>query len=400
MPIPHLPTIPLALQQRALLDLASRVQYAALTYPVLWLVMATGFGLLQRQPTVALLVTAALLLVGLARVALTRSMAGLVQRHFQRTRTLFRALLLLQIGLWSVLSGVSQHWPPAYSMETYLLLAGATMLQGGVASMSIDPVLRIAFPVTGLLPVVLAALLRGQPQDLVLALMGAVLLAYVLATSRSMCSDYWDAQFARITAQDRAQQLERISRTDALTAIPNRLAFNEQLATEWQRARRDGSMVAVAMIDLDHFKQINDQHGHPVGDLCLAAAAQALRSALLRPSDSVARYGGEEFVALLPNTSLAGARNTAERLAASLRQCQVLAAGQPVPLRCSIGVHALAPGQRDQAPNDVYSLLRGADQALYRAKHAGRDRVEVFAPDVVAGAVPTTDTVAAGHAAV
>ena len=403
---PH-PPIPLPLQQRALLDLASRVKFGALAYPVVWLVLAYGLGLGQQQPALVLGVSLALLLIGLGRLLMTRSMPWLAQHHLRPARALFRVLLLLHVGLWGGLCALSQHWPPAQQLETHLLIVGGALLQGGVGSLSLDRVLRLSFPLVGLAPVVLAALLRGQPNDLLLVVLCTLLLAYILATSRRVGCDYWDAQFARATAEHRAQQLEHISRTDALTAIPNRLAFNEQLAIEWQRARRDGSSVAVAMIDLDHFKQINDIHGHAVGDSCLAAAAQALRTALLRPSDSVARYGGEEFVALLPATSLAGARNAADRLAISLRQCQVLVAGQAVPLRCSIGVHALTPGRPDQpehAGTDVHSLLRGADQALYHAKHAGRNCVVAFGPEVLAAATPRrgadVDPVPADHAAV
>jgi diguanylate cyclase (GGDEF)-like protein len=161
--------------------------------------------------------------------------------------------------------------------------------------------------------------------------------------------------------------LDRLSqegRTDALTGLLNRRGFDERAALELARARRDGSPVAIALLDLDHFKRINDEWGHDTGDRVLVATAELLAD-VSREIDVVARFGGEEFVVLLPGTDEPEAMAFAERVRTQL------AAGalEQLPgVRLSAGVAAaLAPAQ-------VNELVQAADAALYSAKRAGRDR--------------------------
>jgi PleD family two-component response regulator len=104
-----------------------------------------------------------------------------------------------------------------------------------------------------------------------------------------------------------ADELRRLSTTDALTGIANRRRFDEVFMREWQRARREGESIALMMIDVDHFKRYNDHYGHPAGDACLKAVARAVAECAHRPADLAARYGGEEFALLLPHTPTAAA---------------------------------------------------------------------------------------------
>ena len=137
------------------------------------------------------------------------------------------------------------------------------------------------------------------------------------------------------------------------------------------RHRFDGKPVTLAVVDIDHFKRINDQYGHQTGDIVLVEVAKTMRTRL-RPTDFIARFGGEEFVMIFPQTSLAGAAVAAERLREAVRLTRVKTRdGMQIPsATVSIGLAELQPGQ------DVASLLQLADEALYRAKHNGRNRVE------------------------
>ena len=105
--------------------------------------------------------------------------------------------------------------------------------------------------------------------------------------------------------------MERLARLDALTGIPNRRLFEEELEKEWARAEREKSSLSIITADIDHFKEYNDRYGHPAGDRCLKQVAQAMESALLRPADTIARIGGEEFAFLLPQTTVSGAKSVA-----------------------------------------------------------------------------------------
>jgi diguanylate cyclase (GGDEF)-like protein len=158
-------------------------------------------------------------------------------------------------------------------------------------------------------------------------------------------------------------ELEAIARTDELTALPNRRAWQEQLARELARAQRSEHPFCVAMLDLDHFKRYNDTRGHQTGDWLLKQVASAW-SAELRPTDVLARYGGEEFALALPDCPLEEAVAVVERLRAAMPDAQT----------CSAGIACWDGGEA------AVDLLARADHALYRAKRGGRDRTAVAGP--------------------
>jgi diguanylate cyclase (GGDEF)-like protein len=179
-----------------------------------------------------------------------------------------------------------------------------------------------------------------------------------------------------LTLKQQRDALRGLAYIDGLTGLGNRRGFDERLRTEWQRAQRAGQWMALALIDVDHFKRFNDRHGHQAGDDCLRSIAAALDGAALRPGDAVARYGGEEFAAILPETPPDGAQAVAERLGDQVRSL-ALPHGDPSAgpvVTVSIGL-VVARG-RDGLT--VPELLAAADRELYRAKAAGRDRACVL----------------------
>lgn len=175
-------------------------------------------------------------------------------------------------------------------------------------------------------------------------------------------------------------ELRKLSTTDALTGAFNRHYFEKTFADELARAARLRHPLSVLLVDVDHFKTINDTYGHLVGDDCLRRIALALRKAITRAGDVVARYGGEEFVVLLPNTAPDNAVQVAEQLRGVIATLGFEAQGQRIALSASVGVAGWVPpaGERFE------KLLSAADDALYQAKHQGRNRV-VLAASVAAG---------------
>ncbi len=157
-------------------------------------------------------------------------------------------------------------------------------------------------------------------------------------------------------------RLEALLREDALTGLSNRRAILTQLGGMVSAARRHGHPLSIAILDLDHFKRINDTHGHKTGDQVLVAAAHALATHL-RAEDQLGRLGGEEFLVLLPDTDAEAATHMAERARA-----EVAGAPTPVPVTVSIGLATWAGETAED-------FLQRADEALYAAKDAGRDRV-------------------------
>jgi len=167
-------------------------------------------------------------------------------------------------------------------------------------------------------------------------------------------------------------ELAQLASTDPLTKLANRRVFEATFQKEWRSAARSGDQVAILMLDLDHFKRVNDTYGHRIGDHLLAAVAEAIRASLTRPRDLAGRYGGEEFAVLLPETDLGGASVIAERIREAVERVQVPdGAGAWVGSTVSVGVAAMASDRE----SDLEKLLQIADRNLYTAKQAGRNRV-------------------------
>ncbi len=166
--------------------------------------------------------------------------------------------------------------------------------------------------------------------------------------------------------------LLELSNTDHLTGLFNRRFLMESLDKELQRAKRKNSYLALLLLDIDHFKRINDTYGHLQGDLVLQKVALNIQKEL-RSYDIAARYGGEEFVAVLPDTSLKEAFNVADRIRLSIQRMQFAGCLSIEQITASIGV-ALLPSK---IFDDIDGLLRAADEALYRAKEAGRNNVMI-----------------------
>jgi diguanylate cyclase (GGDEF)-like protein len=165
-------------------------------------------------------------------------------------------------------------------------------------------------------------------------------------------------------------RLTRLNESDPLTLLHNRRYLQERLPAEMQRSVRSGRPLAIAMIDIDHFKRVNDRHGHDVGDEVLCEVADRLRR-VSRSSDVVARWGGEEFLALFPETNLRQGRIIAERIRRAIGLTSFQTSVGVLTLSVSVGLCTMVRG------DDELALIQRVDQAMYTAKRQGRDRVVV-----------------------
>jgi len=188
-----------------------------------------------------------------------------------------------------------------------------------------------------------------------------VLLSFVTSTARMLVT-----QNRLLLAKE---ALRREASRDSLTSLWNHKAIMEILERELLRSERDRQPVGVIMVDVDHFKKVNDSRGHAAGDAVLRIIASGI-AAMVRPYDSVGRYGGEEFLIVAPGCGIGETWELAERVRTHIARCSIMAGGAAVQVTLSLGV---ATGE---SATDLEKVLSGADAALYRAKAAGRNRVE------------------------
>ncbi len=362
-------------------DLGRRTTAGNWVYTISWPVIFLGTDLHQHFPWQVWLLELLFVTVALLRLYHTR----LAERWLPEREALWLALLypvsLISITVWGTLTSiVLLHG----SNELVFLMTTSLIGFSAGAVNNVAPSLKLARSFMGcaLAPLLLAVEAGSFNVAFVVILL--MFLAYLLLSSKQQNTEYWLLVANEYRLREQQLQLETLSRTDALTGLNNRRHFNEKLEELWRLSLRQHTSLAVLMLDIDHFKKINDTWGHSVGDACLVLISERLRSVMCRSTDVVARMGGEEFALLLPCTDSAGAMVVAEKLRQSIGATPFhYDSGSEtftIPLTVSIGI---AAGSPDRYPRQT-DLLSAADKALYQSKHEGRNRSSLHQPATVA----------------
>jgi diguanylate cyclase (GGDEF)-like protein len=303
-------------------------------------------------------------------------------------RYFFRGLLLYT-SLYAVCSGIYNHYVGKYSltngMDALNDIPSAALALAACFAPAAVPVAD-SEPSPAVSRTTLVRLIdNARPVFLSLALIGlsavvavrhfavafaCIVGAFILYSLRASLLQHKLEQ-AQTALEQSNSRLSEIALLDSLTGVSNRRSFDQFFAIEWGRAQRTIQPLSLLLIDVDHFKRINDTYGHQAGDECLRNTARLLSAALDRPADLIARYGGDEFAILLAETDSLGAFTVAVRIRSAMAKD---AAQAIIPTTLSIGVSTWnAVG--DASSDD---LIRAADRALYAAKHNGRDRIELI----------------------
>jgi diguanylate cyclase (GGDEF)-like protein len=299
-------------------------------------------------------------------------------------RDLFRALSVYT-SIYFVIVFINDHYfagNPAFGPQYATLV---TLAFAVLCSFALRP--PSATPVRSVNPTLVRIVRSGSPILLAVALLAAslllirvqyiwgcvgILIAVLGIGVRTTLIQVHQIEH-REALRQKASALQTIAWTDALTGVPNRHFFTEALARAWRNERRTGQQ-AILMIDIDHFKLLNDRYGHPVGDGCLREVARALQRALMRQDDVLARYGGEEFIVLLRDSPAADAQSVAERLRATVQNLRIENAGSPERV-VTVSVGVASAELTDEAA--AARMVENADRALYEAKCAGRNQVKL-----------------------
>ncbi len=299
----------------------------------------------------------------------------------------FFRVILLYTSLYAVCSGIYNHYVGKYSLTNGLDalndIPSAALALAAIFASAAD---TGPDPLPGASRPTLVRLIdNARPVFLSLALIGLsaivaarhfavafafIVGAFVLYSLRASLLQS-KLEHAQAALEQSNSRLSEIALLDSLTGVSNRRGFDQIFAVEWGRAQRTRHPLSLLLIDVDHFKRINDTHGHQAGDQCLRNTARLLSAALDRPADLIARYGGDEFAILLAETDSLGAFTVAGRIRSAIAND---AAQASIPTTLSIGVSTW----NAQGEGDPDQLIRAADRALYAAKHNGRDRIELI----------------------
>jgi diguanylate cyclase (GGDEF)-like protein len=299
-------------------------------------------------------------------------------------RDLFRALAVY-MSIYFVIVFVNDHYfagNPAFGPQyaTFVTLAFAALCSFALRAPSARPVRAVNSTLVRMVrsgsPILLAIALLTASLFLIRVnyLWGCVgiLIAVLGIGVRTTLIQVLQIEHREAMRRE-ASALQTIAWTDALTGVPNRHFFTESLSRAWRGERRSGRQ-AILMIDIDHFKLLNDRYGHPVGDGCLRDVARALQHALARPDDVLARYGGEEFIVLLHDSPVAGAQVVAERLRAAVQNLRIENVDAPEGV-VTVSIGVASAELTDEAA--AVRMVEDADRALYGAKCAGRNQVKL-----------------------
>lgn len=358
-----------SIEKRIDMDLVKRSLPGVLIYAFLWPIIFLPINLHHELPFISWGYASGFILLSLLRALHWFFTNSLYFYSPKLWLMIFAFLSLTQALLWGSLFALSLFYPPMEKTTMVLAFAIAAMSSGALSAL--NPRLWIANTNVALLILPGLFLTLFIQANYPMAVLITIFLTYLLLLGWRSHREYIRAFDIELKLEEQRQSLERLNKLDPLTGIFNRGHFNHTLDFQWNSGLRRQQAQSLLLIDIDHFKSINDRYGHLVGDQCLISVARQIYTTAKRKTDLIARYGGEEFAVLLSDTSLPQSLEVAEMIRSNIEAYFLKSEFR---VTVSIGVACLQPSE-DKDPNQ---LVLNADQALYLAKETGRNRVCLF----------------------
>jgi diguanylate cyclase (GGDEF)-like protein len=364
------PILKAQFRERLMRDLAERSIPGIPAYIAIWSVVIFASGFHDTHTTVAYPAWIGFLIVSALRLVYQLTHQGLFRFSPTLSYGLFLTSILIPAGLWGALFVYCILGPNTEDFRLLMVMATAGLCSGAMTSFAPDRRIAITYLLIVLLPACFAIAWFNPEETPLLYLMLSYIVFTLLQLTRGS-REYWSALENEAALAEKTRQLEDISKIDGLTGIYNRRHFNQILDLEWKRGSRENRLLTLIMLDIDHFKHINDTFGHLAGDDYLKSIAAILKGSFKRCTDVIARYGGEEFAILLPATPLADAAILAESLRQNVAEHRSKSGKIHLRATVSLGLASCIPDHKTP-PEHLISL---ADKALYQAKTAGRNQV-------------------------
>ncbi|MCV2883544.1 GGDEF domain-containing protein [Aestuariibacter sp. AA17] len=354
------------MEQRIATDLEERALNGAYVYLAAWLIIGGGAGYHLQQPTIFWSLSFALLLLGILRLLAYYSSDTLRRR----SKTMWRGLLyfnaLIPTLILSSMFAVSMVLPAHQSIYLFLMMANFAFVSGGTVSFSPNRTLSLAYLFCTVAPPFIASVFFATENRVLGMLMALYAIFMSIQVTRL------NREYAQLIEQQ--QKLKALSNKDALTGIGNRRFFDNALSLGWNTHIRTQANLSLLIIDIDHFKRVNDTFGHATGDKVIVKVAETIQRVCQRKSDTVARIGGEEFAVLIAVAHVEDVSRLAERIRDKVSKTFIRHDGEPLSVTVSVGGCVCEP----DAAKDQNRMFERADQALYQAKNEGRNRVVIL----------------------
>lgn len=364
------PNLKAQFRERLTRDLAERSIPGIPAYIAAWSVIVFATGFYHTHTAVAYATWMGFLLVSALRLIYQFTYQRLYRISPALNYSLFLITILIPVGLWSALFVYCIVGPNTDHIRLLMVMATAGLCSGAMTSFAPDRKIAVAYLMLVILPACISIVVFNREEMPLFYLMITYIGFTMLQLSRGS-REYWSALENEAALAEKTRQLEDISKIDGLTGIHNRRHFNQILNLEWKRGSRENRLLTLIMLDIDHFKHINDTFGHLAGDDYLKSVAAILKGSFKRCTDVIARYGGEEFAILLPATPLADAATLAESLRQNIAAHRTRSGKIDLQATVSLGLASCIPDH--QTPPE--HLIGLADKALYQAKTAGRNQV-------------------------
>jgi len=358
--------------QRVVRDLKKRSTIGTIFYILLSFIVVFADNFYSRHTSfslIFLLSNTGLCLFRLIHLIVSKKMG---ERYETLNKGIFFSSVIVTALIWGLMFALIMLQKEEYVSQLIVTVCVSGLCAGGVVAFIPHRRLSIIFNISMLTPATITLLMNGL--NLPIAIMLFLYSVYLVLIAYRGNREYWDALENEYLLEIKSLELARLSNTDVLTGLYNRRYFDDALDKEWKRSGRDNNLLSVILMDIDHFKIINDTYGHQVGDEYLKKLADTLTSVFKRDSDIVARYGGEEFIVLLPAVDADHALQLAEEARHKIASMAIEHQGESVRTTISSGIMCYIPAFNTRAD----FIVSGADKAMYMAKHRGRNQVVVL----------------------
>ncbi|REL36697.1 GGDEF domain-containing protein [Thalassotalea euphylliae] len=344
-------------------DIERRSLNGCYIYFLGWLAIGIGTDFYREQTEWFYGIAGALFLLGAFRIIFYFSSKSLKQYSHKVWWLLLRASVLLPCLIFSSVFALSMLQPKFEPLFIYIFMTIFALVSSGTVTYSLDKSLYTSYLASNtVIPIITVVLMS----DSVVAQLEVGMLffysIYMLFQGRQLNKEYLE----KLTQK---QTLKELSIKDALTGIYNRRHFDQYLAHAWDANMRRQTTLSIVIVDIDYFKKVNDQYGHPAGDETIKHIASVMKSTFQRDTDIVARIGGEEFAVIVTDTEQTDVFSLVETLREEISSSTIYFNQHDFSVTVSAGIYSLVPNQQSSASG----LMSGADKALYQAKANGRN---------------------------